>query len=105
MSTSVIGVVGDVLWMAGSTDFIQGVNQGVLILGLERHVEVDRGFGAWGAKTFPVSWDFTPCMLDAHVTQKPWLEGRRKGEDRQNREDSERSEWVVARHHGKAPRR
>ncbi len=37
------GESGDVPWVAGSVDFVEGVNQGVLMLGFERNVEIDRG--------------------------------------------------------------
>jgi len=45
LSTSVSRVVEDVPWVAGSADFVEGVNQGVLMLGLERNVEIDLGSG------------------------------------------------------------
>ncbi len=54
--------------MAGTADFVEGIDQGILTLGLERNVEVDRGFGGWVAKTYPAFGDGIPCMFHAHTT-------------------------------------
>ena len=93
VSASVIGVAWDVLWVAGSTDFIEGINQGVLILGLERNVEVDRGFSGRVAQTFPVYGDRSPCMLHPHVT--PMLGGCRECAEGPSGEGGEYCEQVA----------
>ena len=91
--------VGDVLWIAGSTDFVQGIDQCALILRLECDVEVHRGFVAWLANTFPVWGDCTQRMLNTHVTAQMWLEGHREWEDNASGEERDRREPAVVHDH------
>ena len=48
------------LWIAG---LLECVDQGILAVGLEHNVEVDRGIGGRRTKTLLVGRDGTSCML------------------------------------------
>jgi len=61
------GVGGNVLWMPGIADLIEYVNQGVLVVRLERNVEVDRGAGGRVTEALPVNWDSIPGVLHMRV--------------------------------------
>lgn len=89
MSTSVIGVAGDVLWVAGGADFIEDTNQSVLVLGLELY----RGFGGWVAQILLVYGDRSPCMLHPHIT--PMLGGCRESTEGPSGEGGEYCEEMA----------
>src|SRR6266702_7444014 len=57
----------DVPWMPRSADLVERVNQGVLTVGLERNVEVDRGVGWRAIQILPVLRDAGPRVFRAHV--------------------------------------
>ncbi len=61
------GVVGDVLWKPGIADLVEGIDQGVLAVRLERNVKVDRGVGGGKTQGLPVRGDGLPCVLSTHV--------------------------------------
>ena len=86
MGTSVSGVVEDVLRMTGTADFVEGIDQRILALGVERNVKVDRGFGRWAVQTYPVFGDGIPCMLHEHAAPI-WWEGHRGGVEGPGGED------------------
>ena len=74
--------------MVGTADLVEGVDQGILTLGLERNVEVDRGFGGWVAQTYPAFGDGIPRMLHEHAALM-WWEGHREGVEGPSSEDGE----------------
>lgn len=59
--------VEDVLSVCRVADFIEHINEGVLMMGLERDVEVDCGAGRRAAYAFPVRWNGRPRVLRVHV--------------------------------------
>ena len=64
------GGLVDVPWMARFTDLINRINQCVLIVGLERNVEIDSGTRGRVAMVLPVRWDGVPRVLDVHVVPR-----------------------------------
>ena len=83
--------------MVGTADFVQGVDQGVLVLGLECNVEIDGGVSTRVAQARPVHWDRIPLVLYMHVFPT-WCEGRRKAAAEHSGEDTEHREQVVIPH-------
>ncbi len=53
--------------MAGGADLVQRIDQGVIVMGLERNVEVNRGAGERGTKVLPVVWDGLPGVHHTHI--------------------------------------
>ena len=53
--------------MVGTADLVQGVDQGILVLGLERNVEIDGGVSRRVAEIRPVHWDRIPLVLYVYV--------------------------------------
>lgn len=60
-------VLVDVPWMLRVTNLIQRINHGVLVVRLERNVEVDSGTGGRVAMILPITWDVAPGVLNVHV--------------------------------------
>ncbi len=57
----------NVLWMLGAADLVESVNQGVLTVGLESNVEVDRSAGGRATQALPVLRDGVPGVLGLHI--------------------------------------
>ncbi len=77
-------------------DLMERINQCVLVLGIERNVEVNRGAGGRVTKALPVGWNGIPGMLYTHVIPM-WWEGRDEVSERSDGgEDGEQRETVVA---------
>ena len=82
----------DVLVAPGCADFVKRVDQGGLVVRIEREVEVDGSVERRGAERLPIGRDGIPFMFDTHVIPtwckghyevcKPW----RDGENREHRE-------------------
>ena len=53
--------------MSWSADLVERVDQGVLVVGPERDVEVSRSTRGRGTKALPVVWDGFPGVLHTHV--------------------------------------
>ncbi len=49
--------------MLGVADLVEGVNQGVLVVGLQREVEVNRCASGRVAQVLPILRDGVPCVL------------------------------------------
>ena len=78
------------LWVA---NLVEGVNQGVLMVGLERKVEVDRGLGLRVPHALPVLRNGIPCMHYLHST--PTLcERSREAAEKSSGKDGEHKEGV-----------
>ena len=84
--------------MPRSADLVYGVNQRVLVEGLECDVEINRGASRRGAKTLPVGWDDIPGVLDTHIIPM-WRYRRRQacGKDHDG-EGGEHRPPVMAHH-------
>ena len=85
----------DGLGASRCADFVKGVDQGGLVVRLEREVEVDGSVERRGAEGLPVGRDGIPFMFDTHVIPT-WCnenskvgKSRRGGENREHRELAE----------------
>ena len=61
------GGVADVLRMSRDADLVERVDEGILTVGLERNVEVDREVGGWVTQALPVGQDGIPRAHRVHV--------------------------------------
>jgi len=62
--------VVDVPWVCRLADLVKYVDQGVLTVGPERNVKVDRGTGRRVARALPVLRDGVPGVLGLHVAPR-----------------------------------
>ncbi len=62
--------------MAGIADLVERVNQGVLTVGLQCQVEVNRGISGWRAQSLRVLRDGIPYVLHPHFVPT-WCKGSR----------------------------
>jgi hypothetical protein len=60
----------DVLWVPGLADLVKGIDQGVLAVGLERNMEVDRGAVGRVTHADPVVRDGIPLVLYKHFVPR-----------------------------------
>src|SRR6266702_5608612 len=84
------------------TDLVEGVNQVILTVGLEREVEVDRGFIGRVAQVLPVLWDVITYIYPHFVPT--WCEGRREAAENCGGKGREHGEGVTAHDDRKSPR-
>ena len=81
--------------MSRSADFVYGVNQGVLIAGLECNVEINRGASGRETTALPVGWDGIPGVLDTHVIPMWRYRCREAEAEDQGAEDGEQRPPVM----------
>ena len=60
----------DSLWMPGLADLVKDVNQGVLVLRLERDMKFDRGAVGRGTLADPVVRDVVPLVFYNHIAPR-----------------------------------
>ncbi len=81
-----------VLWIA---DLVKHINQGVLAVGPNRNVDVDRGAGGGVTQSLPVGRGGVPHVLHTHVTPKS-CKRRREVPEGSGSKHEENREQVVA---------
>ena len=71
----------DVPWMRGVADFVKGINQCTLLVGLKCNVEFDDRPSGCVAQALPVGRDGIPSVLDLQVHLIPMHRGHRESSE------------------------
>ena len=89
--------------MSGIADFIEYVNQGLLVVRFESNAKVNRSSNGRGAQALPVLRDRAPCVF--HMDDVPiWCDGRRGATEGPNGKDKEHRDSVAAHNDRDSPR-
>ena len=90
--------------MPGLADLMKDVSQGVLLVGLESNIKIDRGFVVGGSYADPVVWDDVPLVFFDHIVPRGREEGHRGTTEEGGSEDREHRGSEVAHNCEKASR-
>ena len=83
------------LWMFRRANLIECLDQGILAVGPECHMEIELDTSGWEAQALPVVGDGFPSVLDFHFIPT-WREECPKADKGEDSEGEEHREPMVA---------